>query len=160
MKLEQASPTRLIVPAAARSLIMARASEPLTLYLSQGTPRVMQRILGISVCILAQRFSSRKTSLLSLSFTITLVHDFFFAFVLPAFFKGSPLPMAPLPNFPLASLPLASLPLSLSCRLSSRGHPCRWRPCLTFLWRPCLWHPCLCLTGFLQGVTLADGALA
>merc|ERR1711990_1250959 len=95
-----------MVPAAWRFLMMARAIDPFTLYFSARAARVMTRILGISVCIFAQRFSSRKTSLLSLSFTFTLVHDFFFAFVLPAFFKGSTFLVGP---FPL-SLPFASLP--------------------------------------------------
>merc|ERR1711990_321035 len=95
-----------MVPAAWRFLMMARAIDPFTLYFSARAARVMTRILGISVCIFAQRFSSRKTSLLSLSFT--LVHDFFFAFVF--FLVGSIfLVMRPLPSFPL-SLPLASLP--------------------------------------------------
>merc|ERR1719454_1446355 len=91
-----------MVPAAWRFLMMARAMDPFTLYFSASAARVMTRILGISVCIFCQRFSSRKTSLLRLSFTFTLVHDFFFV--------GSIfLVRRPLPSFPL-SLPLASLP--------------------------------------------------
>merc|ERR1719454_104989 len=100
-----------MVPAAWRFLMMARAMDPFTLYFSASAARVMTRILGISVCIFCQRFSSRKTSLLSLSFTFSLVHDFFFAFVF--FLVGSIfLVRRPLPSFPL-SLPLASLPLPL-----------------------------------------------
>ena len=76
--------------------------EPLTLYLSQRVERVMQRILGISDAILAHFFSSRNTSLLSLSFILTLVQVFFL--VLAAFFEGSALAVLP----PLASLPLSS----------------------------------------------------
>ncbi len=62
----------------------------------------MQRILGISDAILAHFFSSRKTSLLSLSFILTLVQVFFLVFA--AFLVGSALAVLPA----LASLPLSS----------------------------------------------------
>ena len=81
-KLWWASPTRLISFLAASSLIKLRATDPFTLNFSQRTPRVMQRILGASVKILSYFFCSRKTSLLSLSLTLTFPH-FFVVFFVP-----------------------------------------------------------------------------
>ena len=64
--------------------------------------------LGASFVILSYALASRKTALLSFSFTFTLVQLFFFAlppaFLLTAEAEDLP-PLSPLP--PLASLPFA-----------------------------------------------------
>ena len=78
--LAECSPTRLMEPSLARCLMRPRATEPLILNFSMRALRVTQRILGISWQTLAKRFSSRKTSLLSLSLILTLVQVFFLAF--------------------------------------------------------------------------------
>ena len=85
-----------------RWLMRKRATDPLILNFSQRMALVTHRILGISLQSFSKRFWSRKTSLLSLSLTLTLVHDFFLA--LP--FLGPPLAA-------WAALE-APLPLSLS----------------------------------------------
>lgn len=99
--LAQWSPTTLMVPCSASFLMRARATEPLILNFSMSAERVITRILGISWLTLAKRFSSRKTSLLSLSLILTLVQVFFFALPplpVPAFFAACALLAADLPT--------------------------------------------------------------
>jgi hypothetical protein len=66
---------------------------------------VIVRNLGASLVILSYALESRKTALLSFSFTLTLVQLFFLAFP-PPDFDGPALADFPL-SFP-ASLPLGS----------------------------------------------------
>lgn len=85
----------------------ARATDPLILNFSQRMALVTQRILGTSLSILSNCFSSRKTALLSLSLTLTLVHDFFLA-------------LAPFPPaaFYFASCALLAAPFAASLPLT------------------------------------------
>lgn len=93
-----------------RSLSTFLATAPLTLNLSLTTETVRTWNLGASFVILSYALASRKTALLSFSFTFTLVQLFFFAlppaFLLTAEAEDLP-PLSPLP--PLASLPFYCL---------------------------------------------------
>ena len=99
------SPTCLMRFLEWRSLMTALATEPLTLNLLTSSDTVMVRNLGASLVILSYALVSRKTALLSFSFTLTLVQLFFLAFP-PADLEGPALADLPL-SFP-ASLPLGS----------------------------------------------------
>ena len=103
------SPTCLMRFLEWRSLMTALATDPLTLNLLTSSETVMVRNLGASLVILSYALVSRKTALLSFSFTLTLVQLFFLAFP-PAldFLPGRAPALPPLPlSFP-ASLPLGS----------------------------------------------------
>ena len=63
----------------------------------------MQRIFGTSLSILSYCFSSKKTALLSFSFTLVLVHDFFLVLA----------PLAPADFFDAWAFLEADLPASL-----------------------------------------------
>lgn len=103
------SPTYLIMPLLHNSLRSLLVTDPFILFLLEISETVITLALPRFLASSSYFFCSRKTALLTLSFTFILVQLFFLGFPPFAFFPGRAPFLASLPPLPpLASLPAAA----------------------------------------------------